>query len=287
MRPLLKAALDLAAREFAVFPCIPGQREPATRRGFYDATTNPAVIRRWWTARAYNIGIRTGVASGMWALDVDVKDGKDGEANLRKLEREHGDLPPTIENITGSGGRHICFKYTGPISNSTGKIAPGLDVRGDGGYIIAPPSLHPCGRAYVQSVDSADALAVAPDWLLQLARKPKPTISEQALANLRARREPVSPGSYGKAALEYETTALANTPLGQRNHALNRASFSLFQLVAGGELNEADVVNKLLEAANANGLMTDPHDGPRKVTKTINSGARAGLQHPRSRRSGP
>jgi hypothetical protein len=92
-----------------------------------------------------------------------------------------------------------------------------------------------------------------------------------------------SPGAYGKAALEREIQALASTAPGGRNHALNCASYCLHQLVAGGVLDGAEVQQRLLEAAEANGLMTDPSDGPRSVLRTIESGRRAGLQHPRSR----
>jgi hypothetical protein len=93
----------------------------------------------------------------------------------------------------------------------------------------------------------------------------------------------LTPGAYGRAALEYEITALAGTLPGARNHALNRAAFSLFQLVAGGELNEAEVLNRLIEASFKNGLMSDPGDGPSSVNRTIASGRRAGLLHPRCR----
>ena len=109
-------------------------------------------------------------------------------------------------------------------------------------------------------------------------------VTERALATMRAPLHHNGlPGAYGKAALEYETTALASTPNGQRNHALNRAAFSLFQLVAGGELEEAEVINRLVEASFANGLMTDPNDGPASVRRTIASGRHAGILHPRCR----
>ena len=133
---------------------------------------------------------RTGMASRVWILDVD---GEDGEASLRALEAEHGALPPTWESLTARG-RHVWFCCDCPVPCSTSKIAPGIDVRGDGGYVIVPPSIHPSGRAYAWSVDSADDLATAPTWLLHLARKkPAPTISERALANLQTRRG-ASPG---------------------------------------------------------------------------------------------
>ena len=273
----LDAALAYAGRNsFAVFPCLPRAKEPAIKRGFYAATTNPETIRRFWRVADRNIAIRTGMASRVWILDVD---GEDGEASLRALEAKHGALPPTWESLTARG-RHIWFRCDCPVPCSASKIAPGLDARGDGGYVVAPPSIHPTGRVYVWSVDRADDLANAPDWLLRLARKkPAPTISERAIANMQARRD-ASPSPYGEAALDYECVALAATAPGGRNHALNRAAFALFQLVAGGELAHEHVFDRLVDACHRNGLVKD--DGLRSVVNTIRSGRRAGLQYPRA-----
>ena len=128
--------------------------------------------------------------------------------------------------------------------------------RAEGGYVLVPPSVHSDGPIYRWGNDVP--IVPAPDWLVALTRK-RPTITERALATMRVPlQHNGSPGAYGKAALEYEISALASTPNGQRNHALNRAAFSLFQLVAGGELDEAEVLNRLIEASHANGLMTDP-----------------------------
>ena len=272
----LDAALAYAARGFPVFPCLPRAKEPAITRGFHAATTNPETIRRLWLIADRNIGIATGMASRVWILDVD---GEDGEASLRGLEAKHGALPATWESLTARG-RHVWFRCDSPVPCSAGKVAPGVDVRGDGGYVVVPPSIHPCGRAYVWSVDRADELAVAPEWLLHLARKkPAPTISQRAIANMRGRV--ASPGPYGQAALDYECAALAATAPGGRNHQLNRSAFSLFQLVAGGELDRNAVVNCLIDACDRNGLIAD--DGLISVQKTIRSGAGAGMQHPRTR----
>ena len=174
----LDAALAYAGRNsFAVFPCLPRAKEPAVKRGFYAATTNPETIRRFWRVADRNIAIRTGMASRVWILDVD---GEDGEASLRAFEAKHGALPPTWESLTARG-RHIWFRCDCPVPCSASKIAPGLDARGDGGYVVAPPSIHPSGRVFVWSVDGADDLANAPDWLLRLAsKKPAPTISQRA-----------------------------------------------------------------------------------------------------------
>jgi Bifunctional DNA primase/polymerase, N-terminal/Primase C terminal 1 (PriCT-1) len=164
---LEKYALALARRGLAVFPCRPRGKEPATANGCNAATVDPCLIERWWRQEPdCNIGIATGARSHVFALDVD---GGDAETALRKLEDEHGALPPTVESITARG-RHLYFEWPGkPVRNSAGTVGPGLDIRGDGGYVLAPPSLHPSGRAYCWSVDSAGAFAHAPEWLLAKA----------------------------------------------------------------------------------------------------------------------
>ena len=161
---LLRSALALAQRGAHVLPCSPGGKTPATARGFKDATIDPAAMVRWWAKCDYNIGLATGRVSGFFVVDVD---GHDGEAALRSLEGENGALPQTVEVITGGGGRHLYFSMPSTaIANSVGKIAPHIDIRGDGGYVLAPPSVHPSGRRYAWSVDSASKIAEAPAWLL-------------------------------------------------------------------------------------------------------------------------
>jgi Bifunctional DNA primase/polymerase, N-terminal/Primase C terminal 1 (PriCT-1) len=170
--PTLSAALRLAARGMHVFPCWKGSKKPATTHGLKDATTDRNVIEAWWHREDYNVAIATGVVSGVFVLDVD---GLDAEAELRKLEAIHGSLPPSVEAITARG-RHVFFRMPdATIANSASKIGPGLDIRGDGGFVIAPPSIHPTGRRYCWSVDSARAFAAAPDWLLERITMPKVT----------------------------------------------------------------------------------------------------------------
>lgn len=261
-----------------VFPLRPSSKEPATRSGFYAATTNPATIRRWFD-RAYphNIGIRTGPASGgIFMFDAD---GETGALSLAKIEDEHEPFPPTRISVTGKG-RHFWFRTAVPISCSAGKIAPGIDVRGDGGYVVAPPSIHPNGSIY-KWIDETVPPAMAPQWLIELTRKRPAAVAPTPCRSIS--RHDGRPNGYGQAALDAEIAELAQAAPGTRNHALNRASFSLHQLVAGGELDAAEVERRLVEAAHINGLMTDPNDGPHKTLRTIESGARASLQHPRSR----
>lgn len=151
----------------AVFPCRPRDKRPATANGLKDATIDPNLIRQWWRADPnYNVAVATGAASRIFVVDID---GADAEGELQTLEVEHGALPSSVEAITARG-RHVYFQWPAqPIRNSTGKIAPGIDVRGEGGYVLTPPSVHPSGRLYAWSVDSANSVADAPQWLLAKA----------------------------------------------------------------------------------------------------------------------
>ena len=173
---MLNAALTYAKKGIAVFPCAVGGKLPLTEHGCKDACTDANQITEWWRAEPQaNIGVATGKASNIFAVDVD---GFDGECELRRLEREHAAaLPSTVESITGRG-RHLFFKMPldTDVRNSAGKLGDGLDVRGSGGFCILPPSIHPSGRRYEWSVDSASAFAEAPQWLLDTisARAAKP-----------------------------------------------------------------------------------------------------------------
>jgi hypothetical protein len=170
MSNLRQAALALAGKGMRVFPCKEHSKEPAIKDNLRHATTDPNVIVGWWRSYDFNIGIATGLDTGIWVLDVD---GDEGEATLRELEATHGALPPTIEAITGAG-RHLYFRWpTGSnIRNSQLRDdLPGLDWRGNRGYVLAPPSTHPNGRRYCWSVDSASEFADAPDWLIELVTK--------------------------------------------------------------------------------------------------------------------
>ena len=171
----------------------------------------------------------------------------------------------------------VCYPRSNSVQHRQDRH--GVDVKADGGYVAAPPSVHPNGKIY-RWIDASIEPTHAPGWLLQLARKkPAPTISERALSTIRPRNG--QPNAYGLAALDREIEAVAATLPGMRNNALNSAAFRLFQLVAGGELDRAQVIERLIDACHRNGLIEG--DGWRSVMTTIFSGARAGLQHPRSR----
>jgi hypothetical protein len=194
MSALLEGALDLARRGLHVFPlhtavplsdgsfvCGCGKRacdSPAkhTRAGlaprsFKDGSNSEEVIRHWWSvAPDANIGLATG---DVIVLDVDWRDG--GDRSLEELERRYGELPPTWRALTG-GGVHIYFWPPAvQIANSTKLLGPGLDIRGVGGYVVAPPSLHISGRTYAWSVDHhPDEVPIAPmpGWMVSALKTP-------------------------------------------------------------------------------------------------------------------
>jgi len=172
---MLRTALTLAHKGIHVFPCLVRSKILATSHGFLDASTDAGVIKEWWRSEPnYNIGIRTGTASKLFAIDLD---GLDAEAAIAALECAHGELPATVETITARG-RHVYFRMPATtVSCSSGKIAAGIDVKADGGYTLAPPSVHPTGRRYCWSVDTANELAAAPDWLLKIVAVDKPKSS--------------------------------------------------------------------------------------------------------------
>ena len=283
MSELHQAAIAYARRGTAVFPLQPRGKEPATASGVKQATTETTVIDNWWSAGPdLNIGIATGSRSGVFVLDID---DEAGEQSLRELERTNGDLPGSVESITGKG-RHIFFRLRDgvPIRNSAGKLGAGLDVRGDEGYVVAPPSIHPSGKQYEWSVDCAAEFADAPSWLLDLVVKKSAPTNGTAIS-----LQVEGAGPYVQAALENETAAVINAPAGQRNHTLNRAAFSLGQFVGSGLLDREHVEAALWSVSVANGLVGD--DGEEATRNTMRSGIEAGMLEPRgmpeSKHDGP
>jgi Bifunctional DNA primase/polymerase, N-terminal len=264
------AARQYAGRGWHVFPCSAGTKVPATSHGLHDASTDPDVIRAWWQRwpRA-NVAIRTGAVSGLVVLDVDMPD---GFASLEGLEAKHGRLPVTYTVTTPSGGEHYYYRHPGgTVPNSAGKLGAGLDVRGDGGYIVAPSSRLADGGNYRVHV-SADLEPWPSDLLEIVPERPIPRFLPAG-----GRRIGVLPGGkYARAALEGEVEKVRSAPIGSRNHTLNAAAFALGQLVAAGALDAEPAVGALLHAAQAAGL------GQREAERTIVSGLRAGACKPRS-----
>lgn len=167
-------AVKYAAKKWFVFPLA--GKKPIHKEGFKLATIEESFICKWWGGDVdWNIGLQTGARSGVWALDVDADKG--GEEMLAFLEGEYGALPLTFEVVTANG-RHMYFKWPvdGPeIRNAQNRDdLRGLDWRGEGGYTLLPPSVHPDGPVYRWAKNGATEFAETPPWLLELVTAHRP-----------------------------------------------------------------------------------------------------------------
>lgn len=235
-----------------VFPLRPRAKTPITTHGVKDATKDVQQVRRWWSRwPEANIGCAQGAVSGTWTLDVD---GLEGEETLADLEREFGPLYPSIELITGNG-RQIFFRYVEPVRNSVRKaLGAGLDVRGDGGYTILPPSVHPTGRRYEWSVDGHPEevpIVTAPKWLT---------------AKMRA-----NGNGAAKSNDHWRNLARDGAPEGERNDTAARLAGHLLRRHV-----DPLVTLELMQAWNT--ARCDPPLPPDEVERTVNSICRLELE---------
>lgn len=156
---------------WSVFPLAPRTKRPIPENGLNAATRHLPTIDHWWRQTPdANVGVATGSTSGFWVLDLDEKRG--GPDWLREQEHARGQLPRTVQQRTGGGGEHLLFALPeGRQIRNRVSVAPGVDVRGDGGYIVVAPSIHPNGRGYFWDIARHPLevpLAPAPEWLLKL-----------------------------------------------------------------------------------------------------------------------
>jgi hypothetical protein len=240
---MLVSALTLAAEGMAVFPCRPDKR-PASPQGFKDATTDPFKLRRLFSIPGVTlIGMPTGILNGLDAVDIDPRH---GGFDWLKLNDQR--LPSTRVHGTRSGGWHFLFRHHRGTRNSVGRIALGVDVRAEGGYIIVPPS-----PGY--SIAENRPLAPWPIWLLKVAM---PRRSE---GPIKVRRIPPGPtgqpldtGSgtpYGMAALQAECLAITHAIDGSKHHTVNRSGWAIGGLVSAGHLDTGFAWTALRQALNA------------------------------------
>jgi len=166
------AASAYLRRGWSVIPIQPRSKLPATSWAPYQRQPPTEAELADWFGRwpEMNIGIVTGSVSGLAVLDVDPRHG--GEASLRQLEEVHGGLAATAEAETGGGGRHLYLQLPPRLLRSRTGLAAGIDLRAEGGMVVAPPSVHPSGQLYrwrPRRSPSAQWLAPMPPWLLRLA----------------------------------------------------------------------------------------------------------------------
>lgn len=169
---MLDSALSYSFHGWHIFPCRPRGKEPLTPHGLNDATTVPATIREWWDQWPNaNVAIRLGTISGLVALDVDPR--HNGDETMAELVQDHGSLPATPHSMTGGGGHHYVFRHPGGRLKAMTLLGDGLELRADGAYIVAPPSIHPSGNAYVWEASEhfEDVVpAPLPAWLRVMLR---------------------------------------------------------------------------------------------------------------------
>jgi hypothetical protein len=244
--------------------------------GYLDATTDPDRIIDWWERwPEANIGLATGAASGVLALDLDPPAG--GET-LEALAAIHGTLPRAVGVWTPRGGLHAFYRHPGGhVPCSAGKLGPNLDVRGDGGYLVAGWSVV-AGRTYTWRDDPYPGPPVLPElpaeWVELLTAPARQTSLDVRPAGFVAPFGGTANGAYVLAAVRGEVEAVATAAPGTRNVRLNQAAFRLGTLAAAGvvDVNAARVA--LLAAADAAGLAAH------EARATTESGLSAGLSEP-------
>lgn len=262
---LLEAALSYAARGWPIVPlhamtdkiprplgeppgygcdchnpkCKSPGKHPRTKRGLSDASTNPATIAEWWRHwPTANVGIVTGAAAGIVVIDIDPR--HNGHLSLAELEAEYGELAPTLEATTGGSGRHLVYRHPGgKIGNRSG-IRPGIDVRGDGGYIVAAPSNHISGGRYAWPDGHAPGdiePAELPAWLHGILTRPA------------AAPRPATPAVAPAARLMQDAGRYAANAAGATEGARNSAAFNLaghlaaFITDTGETLTECQIID--------------------------------------------
>ena len=163
-----EAALDYLDRGWSVIPVRERDKRPAVPwKAYQEKFVSEDTLHDWFRRSPdYNVAVVTGALSGLVVVDIDPRHG--GKESLRDLESEYGSLPATVESLTGGGGRHLYFAHPGGTVRNRTNIEPGIDRRGDGGCIVAPPSIHPSGKRYRWEKGHAPGdidIAELPDWL--------------------------------------------------------------------------------------------------------------------------
>lgn len=304
-------ALAYASRGFLIFPlwhvrdaprldrlicacddgpdCGSPGKHPRTRRGLTEASSDKRLVEKWWSMWPHaNIGMPMG-ANGLAAIDVDPDHG--GDHTLATLDQycvQHEcDLWSTRVNRTGSGGTHHVFRDPRgivPTKRQTfGSDAPGVDTRGRGGYIVAPPSLHASGNRY-EVIHNGHTLADWPDCLTPLLSPAPPTENGLPPGAIACGPTRATDGDLGAVwafhALLSETKQLADLPLSEgsgKNAALNTAAYKLGRRVGAGFIDEPSVAIALFNSVSH--WIGHGHT-ERELRATIRSGVRAGMLNP-------
>lgn len=242
---MLAAALGYARRGIRIFPCAPGQKTPLPGCKWKDeATCDEASIRAWWTAHPdANIGLPTGQAAVGIVIDVD---------DLEVLP-QLGELPATRTVRTGKGLHVYVDAGAEELGNRTGALPKGVDVRGLGGYVLAPPSLHPNGTRYAWG-DCRELAPIPAVWLAKIKGDRYATKDARELSLV----PPVSSdgrlAAWARAIISDLASEVRGAPKGTRNETLNRAAIRAFRVAMTAELGDVEAWRVLEDAAGAAGL---------------------------------
>lgn len=181
MKPTVEYALAMAKAGYRVFPCKPHSKQPATRNGLHDATTDEGQIRRWWSANPdFGLAVACGQQPNgvnLLAVDVDIKSG--GDRTWDGLVGEHGSVNGAPRHDTPSGGFHYFFDAPEGFRNTRNRLGEGIDTRGEGGYVVVPPTQLPDANGELQRYATSKEAALIynqphppPAWIMSLLAPP-------------------------------------------------------------------------------------------------------------------
>jgi Protein of unknown function (DUF3987)/Bifunctional DNA primase/polymerase, N-terminal len=293
-QPNLTAALSLAAMGLPVFPAAPDKR-PLLVGWQKKASSEPEQIRSWWRAHPDALPAIFVGGAGLLVVDCDRHPGaNDGiEAFNRLLSANGGSLADVPMTKTARGGAHLFFKQPKgkALGNGRGELPDGVDVRGVGGYVIAPDAQLPDGKRW-QSVNGRPLLADAfkagtipelPEWLADIIHPSRRSNGGAVDEDTRVFDKSGTSNSYRRqayaaAALDGAVAELSAAPSGKRNETLNAVAFRLGRMIARGWVDKKTVTDALLDACDANKYLRE--HGHRATIKTIESGIEAGRKAP-------
>lgn len=241
-----------------MFPCVPGQKRPLTARGFHDATTDLVQIERWWARwPEANLGLPTGEVSGVVVVDVDVREDVDGQESMRRALDAGRVGMPVFTVVSPSGGRHGYYPATpGVVQRSWQAPRAGVDFRGDGGYIVIPPSHTAAGSYRLATVRQGAAAGIDSDALREFL-DPRLVLQPRAVHRGMAQSEP-----------EVVVSRLAAWVAGLGEGERNRGLFWAACRAAEHDIAPTTAVDVLGAAAAEAGL------GPREIAATVRSAYR-------------
>lgn len=290
--PVLEAALSYAAKGVPVFPCRANDKRPHLEHGFKEASTDPDTINSWWRRWPdAMVACPTGSDIRAWVLDVD------SPAEFEAAAAGLGLALPGTRRVSTGKGYHLYFRWedSRPVRNTqrTAKgwpfpTLPGAETRGDGGYIILPPSVHPSGRIYEWTSD--ETASEAPDDLMAIVRQRSAPAASGASADqvdrsplLAAIKSVDVDSAYGLAALKQECDLVGLAGDGAQEGTLNNAALKIGGLVAGGELSMRTATSALIAAGMSMASADPTHPWTAaNVTGKVTRGLQAGMRTPRS-----